>query len=101
MLYISWQLGIFKSLFTLTLSLLLSKNRELLSLENTFSLGIDLVRVFFYPSAFVKSVLIVEGFVLIRKVWSLEHFGFGLLLHLSFEFEVGILLVLLQCFVYR
>ena len=92
MSYIRWQLGIFESLFTLTLSLLHSKNRflELLSLENTFSLGIDLVRVFSYPSAFVKSVLIVEGFVLIRKVWSLEHFGVGLLLHLSSNFEVGI-----------
>ena len=92
MSYISWQLGILKSLFTFSLSLLLSKKIfwELLSLETPFSLGFDLVRVSHYPPAFVKSVWIVEGSILIRGSLSLEHFGFLQLPRLSSNFEVGI-----------
>ena len=93
MSYISWQLGFLKLLFTFSLSLLLSKKLfwELLSLETPFSLGFDLVRVSHYPPAFVKSVWIVKGSILIRGSLSLEHFGFLQLSRLSSNFEVGYL----------
>ena len=50
---------------------------EHLTLKPNFSLRIDLARVSSSPWAFERSVLIVEGFVVIQEIWDLEHFDFG------------------------
>ena len=63
---------------------------ELLTLKPNFSLGFDLVGVIFYPWAFVKSVEIVKGYILIWRYWGFEHFEFLHHLPLNSEFEVGI-----------
>ena len=83
----------FQITFSLSLlSLTFPKNTivESFSLDTTFSLGFDLVGVIYSPLAFTKKLLIVEGFILIRKSRVLEHGGFCRLLLWDSEFEVGI-----------